>query len=92
MTAPNISNNKLYKYELVLSKKEILEEILSTKAEKGFSYLYKFTIIIIFDNINFRVILNEKNSKQKFIKICSEICAGRLELEFELYPEKWTIN
>ena len=35
------NNKELYKYKLVLTQTEILEEILEKKAEKGFSYLYK---------------------------------------------------
>jgi len=35
------SGNKLYKYNLKLTKHRIIEETLETKGIKGFSYLYK---------------------------------------------------
>ena len=55
------NNNKLYKYELVLSPKEILEETLSTKAEKGYSYLYKLKS----SNGNIEITYNRYNDLSK---------------------------
>ena len=46
---------------LVLSPKEILEETLSTKAEKGYSYLYKLKS----RNGNIKITYNRYNDLSK---------------------------